>query len=253
MPGGSPETTPEPVLTGERTWPGIPSEMYWFSRHLACYEWAATKVATQGNARASILDAGAGEGYGSRVLADSTSGQVAGAELDLSTMAHLVTNYPEVSGVVANLVALPFRTGAFTAAVSLQVIEHIWDPETYIRELDRCSSGPIVISTPNRPVHSPGLGPGEDPTNPFHVREFDGGELVELLTCTVPHRAPSLFGIQHGPRISDWEQRHGSLPQRLMSDDTDAALQFSTSVRAGDFEIVPIEVDAPVLDLIAVL
>jgi len=38
-----------------------------------------------------------------------------------------------------------------------------------------------------------------------------------------------------------------------MSDDTDAALRFSTSVRAGDFEIVPIEVDAPVLDLIAVL
>ncbi len=98
MPGGSPETTPERVLTGERTWPGIPSEMYWFSRHLACYEWAATKVATQGNARASILDAGAGEGYGSRVLADRTSGQVAGADLDLSTMAHLVAKYPEVSG-----------------------------------------------------------------------------------------------------------------------------------------------------------
>lgn len=253
MPGGSPETAPERILTGERTWPGIPAEMYWFSRHLACYEWVATEVAAQLPEGAAVLDAGAGEGYGAQVIADRTSGQVFGADLDRATMAHLRASYPNTLGVLANLVALPFRDRAFDAAVSLQVIEHIWDPDTYIRELDRCTRGPIVISTPNRPVHSPGLGPTEDPTNPFHVREFDGEELLALLSLAVPHRTPRLLGVQHGPRISDWEHSHGSLPQRLMSDDADGALRYSTTVRAEDFEIVPIDVDAPVLDLIAVL
>lgn len=253
MPGGSPETAPERLLTGERTWPGIPAEMYWFSRHLACYAWVATEVAAKVAEGATVLDAGAGEGYGAQAIADRSSGFVFGTDLDFPTMVHLAANYPDVTGVVANLVALPFRSGAFAAAVSLQVIEHIWDPETYVRELDRCSAGPIVISTPNRPVHSPELGPDDDPANPFHVREFDGGELIALLARAVPHRTPSLFGVQHGPRVSHWEQSHGSLPQQLMSNDAAFSIEFSTTVRVGDFQIVPIGLDAPVLDLIAVL
>jgi len=251
VPAGPPETAPERILTGERTWPGIPEEMYWFSRHLACYEWVATKVAAQVPVGAMVLDAGAGEGYGAQAIAQRTSGCVFAADLDLPTVAHLGANYPDAVGVVANLIALPFRDRAFAAAVSLQVIEHMWDPRSYLRELDRCSRGPIVISTPNRPVHSPGLGPGEDPQNPFHVREFDSAELRALVETALSARPVALFGLHHGDRIQRWEGRHGSLASALLEEDA-RARDFAATVTAADFTIAPLtDDDATAQDLIA--
>jgi SAM-dependent methyltransferase len=253
VPGGSPDTTSVPVLTGERTWPGIPEETYWFTRHLACYRWAAAELGSGLDDYSVILDAGSGEGYGCRVLSELACDRIVGTDLDPSTVLHLATRYPGIAGVVANLVALPYRDGAFGAAVSFQVLEHMWDPRTYLRELHRCSSGPIVLSTPNRPVHSPDLRSGEKPTNPFHVREFDIDELRQLLTSAVPERSASLFGLRHGDRISKWESENGSLPQLLMSPAIpDRAAEFAAHARVDDFEVVAIEDDTSgVLDLIA--
>ena len=66
-----------------------------------------------------------------------------------------------------------------------------------------------MVTTPNRPVFSPGLGRGEKPTNPFHVEELDAEQLHDLLvgagfTDVVVH------GLHHGPRITDWEAAHGT-------------------------------------------
>ena len=40
-----PPGVPPLALTGERTLPDVPAENYWFRRHLAVYEWIATRVA----------------------------------------------------------------------------------------------------------------------------------------------------------------------------------------------------------------
>ncbi len=255
-PGAScPPLPPIPALTGERTWPDIPVETYWFTRHVACYRWAASILATDLAGRepptgnpAPVLDAGSGEGYGASELSRATHRPVVGVELDASTALHASTRYPELNQTRANLVALPFRTSAFAAAVSFQVVEHIWDPLTYLRELTRCTDGPVLISTPNRPVHSPGLPPGGRPDNPFHVREFDAQELSALLNESDPERTPTLFGLRHGPTITSWEKQNGSLPAALASaPPSKAALTFAESVTADDFIIE--EIDPPVPDL----
>lgn len=48
--------------------------------------------------------------------------------------------------------ALPLADGSMPGVISLDVIEHVADPEHYLREIDRvtCSDGYIAFSTPNR-------------------------------------------------------------------------------------------------------
>ena len=236
------------LLTGERTWPGIPRENYWFMRHLACYRWAAATLSDHLARRpvdGPLLDAGAGEGYGSAELAERVKRGVVALELDELTAGHTRAQYPDLAVVRANLVALPCRDDAFAASVSLQVVEHVWDPQTYLRELDRCTAGPVVVSTPNRPVHSPHLGRGERPDNPFHVREFDALELRDLLTQATPERTPRFYGLRHGPRITDWERARGSLPAALLSEpensNADATQTFAASITDTDFVIEEID------------
>lgn len=242
-------------LTGERTWPGIERENYWFMRHLACYQWAAERVATYATV-GPLLDAGSGEGYGADVAATTCNRVVMAVELDASMAAHAGNRYPHLVPVRANLVALPFRDRAFAAAISLQVVEHIWDPVTYMRELARCTCGPVVISTPNRTVHSPGLGPGERPDNPFHVREFDAHELVALMTDASTDRTPEVYGVQHGERIRAWERMHGSMPALLLDSPEDSGTAaIAGTVQADDFVITSLDVDDPgpdVYDLVAI-
>ena len=228
-------------LTGERTWPDIPQENYWFRRHLVVYRWVAAQIAHL--PPGPVLDAGSGEGYGAGELARRCAREVTAVELDPGTVHHIRDTYPSVHALRANLVALPFRRGVFAATVSLQVVEHIWDPMTYLRELARCTDGPIFLSTPNRPVHSPLLEPGQRPDNIFHVREFDRAEMLDLLHRADPVRSPRVLGVQHGPTITDWEREHGSLPSALLEDQP-AAVSFAHGVSEDDFLVVAFEQDA---------
>lgn len=230
-------------LTGERTLPGIPAENYWFQRHLACYAYVAEHLAallSQSSKRAPILDAGAGEGYGSDLLASATGRAVLAVELDPGAAGHITTTYPQVTAIRANLVHLPLADATCAASVSLQVIEHLWDIRTYLAELTRTTFGPIALSTPNRWVHSPGLQRGERPVNPFHSREFDPEELRDELQDVDPRREVTVLGLHHGARITDWEASNGPLTSALFSDVDDErqrAEDFAQSLAANDFVI----------------
>lgn len=242
-------------ITGERTVPGVREENYWFRRHEACYRWALDVIADRVSLPHSgaLLDAGAGEGFGAHMAA-SRGYRVTAVELDALTAGHMRRNYPHVGVVRANLVELPFAAVSFDACMSLQVIEHMWDVPTYLAELLRCTSGPIILSTPNRPVHSPGLAAGETPANIFHVREYDVAEIDGLLH---PHlnrgsRQREHFGLRHGQRIIDWEAQNGSLVEALLSGTVPA---FAASVGESDFVIEPLSDERAhsYLDLVSVL
>lgn len=230
----------EPLpLTGERTAPGISREIYWYLRHLACYRWAAERLQGSRTASGPILDAGAGEGYGSATLALGTGRAVLALELDAAASAHARRSYPSINVLRANLIEVPLREHSMAAIVSLQVIEHLWDVPRYLAELARCTRGPVIISTPNRPVHSPGLRRGERPINPFHVREFDERELRDELLAVAPGSVV-VHGLHHGPVIGDWEVRFGSLPAALLSQDDQvrgAAEEFAEHLTEYDFVI----------------
>lgn len=235
---------PAPLpLTGERTLPGIHSENYWFRRHEACYAWAAARLTSNlssAMADRPIMDAGSGEGYGSALLAGHTGRPVIAAELDSASADHAHRTYPDVLSLRANLVSMPLRQHACSAAVSFQVIEHVWDVPAYLHELLRCTSGPIALSTPNRLVHSPGLARGARPINPFHEREFDPEELMDELSAAAPGRDVVVFGLHHGPRIAQWETAHGSLCGQLLGSDVQARTRaelFAADITCADFDI----------------
>ena len=133
------------ALTGERTVPGIARENYWFRRHLVVYEALAPRC------RGVVLEAGCGEGYGADLLADGAA-RVLALDYDAQAIGHVGRRYPRVAAARANLVALPVRDGVVDTVVSLQVVEHLWDQERFLRECRRvlAPGGALLLSTPNR-------------------------------------------------------------------------------------------------------
>jgi SAM-dependent methyltransferase len=188
-------------VTGERTVPGVPEENYWFRRHEAVYAALRHRCAD-----ALVLEAGCGEGYGADLLAGAASA-VLGLDYDPVTAAHAARRYPRVGIARANLVALPVRDGGCDAVVSLQVIEHLWEQERFLRECHRVlrPGGALLLSTPNRLTFSPGR---DTPLNPFHTRELAPDELVALVR-DAGFTGVEVLGLHHGPRLRELDAGHG--------------------------------------------
>ena len=244
---GGVRTDPLP-LTGERTVPGIPEENYWFRRHEVVYAAIAAECSDR-----VVLEAGCGEGYGADLLA-GTARRVLALDYDATAVAHVGRRYPRVGPARANLVALPVATGSIDVVVSLQVIEHLWEQERFLRECARVlrPRGRLLVSTPNRITFSPGR---DTPLNPFHTRELDPGELAGLVR-EAGFGEVVVQGLSHGPRLRELDQAHGGSlvaaqlavavsgrdwPDRLRTD--------VAGVRAGDFVLHDDDV-AECLDLL---
>ena len=196
-------------LTGERTLPGVAGEEYWFARHEAAYRWIAATFAERLRG-AVVVEAGSGEGYGAAVLRESGPRVVVALEYDAAAVVHAGTAYAGVTTTRANLAAMPVAPSSVDVLVSLQVIEHLWDLPGFLRDCATAlrPGGLLVVSTPNRPVFSPGLGRGEKPTNPFHVEELDAEQLRDLLRAA-GLTAIEVHGLHHGARIEEWESTRG--------------------------------------------
>ena len=236
-------------LTGERTVPGVPEENYWFRRHEAVYVALRDRCAG-----ALVLEAGCGEGYGAGMLAEAAAFVLA-LDLDPATAAHVARRYPRAGVARGNLVALPVRDRSCDAVVSLQVIEHLWDQERFLRECLRVlrPGGTLMLSTPNRLTFSPGR---DAPLNPFHTRELSAAELAGLAE-DAGFADVEVHGLHHGPRLRELDTRHGGslvdaqVAVALAGGGWPAALRSDVeSVTVADFLLQPGELDAS-LDLVA--
>ncbi len=187
-------------LTGERTLPGVCHENYWYRRHLVVYEALLPRCS------GVVVEAGCGEGYGADLLAGIAE-RVLALDYDAQAIAHVARRYPRVTAVRANLVALPVRDGCADTVVSLQVIEHLWEQERFLRECRRVlrPGGALLLSTPNRITFSPGR---ETPLNPFHTRELSGAELAGLV-ADAGFVDVAVLGLRHGPRLCALDAAHG--------------------------------------------
>ncbi len=181
--------------------PGIWHETYWFARHEACYRWVSELMATLPRPL-TVLDAGSGEGFGAASLA-SPDVLVLAIDYDATTTAHHAATHSGVPVVRGNVVALPVATASVDVVVSLQTVEHVWDQSGYVAECARVlrDGGRAVLSTPNRRTFPPG--------NVFHHRELDAPEMQRLLRVSFP--TVGLLGLAHGPELTAWEGRHGSI------------------------------------------
>lgn len=232
-------------LTGERTLPGVRGEEYWFARHEAAYAWVVDQLGARVR-DAAVVEAGSGEGYGAAMLRAAGARAVLALEYDDASARHAHAAYDEVRTVRANLAMLPVGTASADLLVTLQVVEHLWDLRGFLRDCARVvrPGGTIVVTTPNRPVFSPGLGRGQKPTNPFHVEELDAEQLHGLL-AEAGFVEVEVHGLHHGSRIEAWEAAHGTglvaaqVAAVLAPDDAhpDGLDAFVASVTAADFVV----------------
>ena len=225
-----------PVLTGERTAPGIWHETYWYARHLAAYQALADRCRDR-----VVLEAGCGEGYGCAVLGEGARA-VLGLDYDGAALARAARRYGGAAGFArANLVGLPLAAASVDVVVSLQVIEHIWSPAELLAQTARVlrPDGLLALTTPNRLTFSPGLARDARPTNPFHVKEYDADELATLVARHLD--VVAVGGVHAGPRLRELDGRFGSLVDaQLATDPSQWAPELVaavTSVRPEDFDV----------------
>ena len=202
-----PPGVPPLSLTGERTLPDVPEENYWFRRHLAVYEWIASRVRGL-----RVADLACGEGYGSDVLA-ATAQDVVGVDANPEAHEHARLRYRRPNLRFERALAEEFDEPR-DAIVFLQTIEHIHDPSAL---LDRLAAvAPLAyVTTPNRLTLAP---PGaEKSENPWHLREYTLGEYRELLD---PHFSRvEILGVFHARRLrlhelalrAGWDRVHAAL------------------------------------------
>jgi 2-polyprenyl-3-methyl-5-hydroxy-6-metoxy-1,4-benzoquinol methylase len=128
-----------------------------------------------------VLDFGCNVGYGSAIL-NRTSQSVTGVDVSPQAIAAAQERYGE-SGIRFRLIDghSPVLEGeSFDVISSFQVIEHIVDVDSYLRQLRGllATDGLIVLTTPNAALR---IYPGMQPWNRFHVHEYTVAELETLL------------------------------------------------------------------------
>ena len=172
-------------------------------QHLDRYDFAAEFLAGD----ETVLDAACGSGYGSQML--STKAKMV---LGLDRSGHAV-DFAQEHKTNANLEfqigdlseRLVFPDGYFDTIVSFETLEHIGDQEdqeSMLSEFKRVlrRGGRLIISTPDRDLVSGGL----ESDNPFHVRELDKREFIDLLSKFFS--VQSLYGQTGVARLALWKR-----------------------------------------------
>ena len=150
--------------------------------HLKAYEEVATLTLGK-----TVLDLGCNNGYGTRIIAKAASSAVG---VDVSENALFEARRQQVekniSFVSVDGGRLPFEDREFDVICSCQVIEHVSEYQPYLSEIMRVlkDDGVALFTTPNGRIR---LDPGMKPWFPFHVREFSGDELRDLLKKWFSH------------------------------------------------------------------
>lgn len=124
-----------------------------------------------------VLDAGAGMGYGRRIM--NASGALSVTSFDLVSLVPWV-----VQGSIED-----YAAGAFDWVVSMDVIEHVDDDLAYLKHLLRVASEAVFFSTPNWNVFHCG--------NEHHRREYTPKELGQLIASVPWSTAHFWTGDEH--------------------------------------------------------
>lgn len=143
-----------------------------FWEHVERYRFAARYVRGK-----RVLDIACGEGFGAVGLGLAGAASVIGVDISAAACDHARRKY-QLDARVGDAHAIPLADGSVDVVTSFETIEHVADPSRFVRECARvlAPGGTFIVSTPNRPVYN-----AEGAGNPFHVRELDEREFVDLL------------------------------------------------------------------------
>jgi SAM-dependent methyltransferase len=197
-------TTPTDTFTGERLPGGGDAEFgIDMERHLAAYRFAVEQAAGR-----SVLDAGCGEGYGASMLAQKAERVLGADRAEAIAIASARYRHPRLAFRAIDLMELPALGERFDLVVSFQVIEHLPDPEGFLRAL-RASTRPggrLIVTTPNRLMSVS--------ENPYHLREWTAPELLALAAPVLP--GVRVLGMNGSARVLEYERARGAQIRRIL-------------------------------------
>lgn len=158
--------------TGERMIPGICDERT-FWEHVYRYKFAATFARGK-----VILDIACGEGYGSYALQCAGATHVIGVDVSEDACHHARKKY-NLDVRSGDAVDIPVETSTIELAVSFETIEHLEQPELFVKELHRVvkPGSTLIISTPNKNVYS-----CTGSENKYHKSEMTIDHFTSLLS-----------------------------------------------------------------------
>ncbi len=162
--------------TGERLVPGDKR-----LKNLLVEDLAKFHFASQFALGKRVLDAGCGAGQGSAYLLKAGACWVVGIDISMQAIMYAKNSYglQNLAFGVMDVLNLGFPDHTFDLVTSIEVIEHLSNPERYLGEIRRVlkDKGVLVLSTPNKHISSPIPGT----MWPYHVREFYPYELENLV------------------------------------------------------------------------
>ena len=190
------------TVTGERvTTPEGGFNPTW-QRHVAAYARCAAFLPP-----GRVLDVGGGVGHSYEKLAPRES---VGVDVDPDVLReqHRETH-------VADMRALPFGDDAFAAALAVQSIEHVPDPERALAEMARVvePGGVAVLVTPNRLTFAR----PDEIIDPYHYVEYDADQLRTL--CSAHFDGVEMHGLFGSARYLELVAEQTARLDRLLSRD----------------------------------
>ncbi|HQZ97966.1 MAG TPA: class I SAM-dependent methyltransferase [Pyrinomonadaceae bacterium] len=147
---------------------------YW-GEHAARYVFALPFVENK-----RVLDIACGTGYGIGLLR-SKAKFVTGVDIDPVAANEAKAECGENGAVLlGNGLGLPFDEATFDVITSFETLEHLHERGDFLAELQRVLTpdGTLILSTPNANYSQPVNGV---PANPFHIHEYEPGELKAEL------------------------------------------------------------------------
>lgn len=157
--------------TGERLIPKNQTQSLTYGEHLVRYRAALGIVSNK-----IVLDIASGAGYGTALLADKarkiTGMDYSDEAVEYSNGLYSKKNLEFIQGDAQKM---PFKDSTFDVVVSLETIEHLPEPEKFVKEVVRVlkPDGLFYVSTPNDDEFTEG--------NEYHLHEFDFKELSRLM------------------------------------------------------------------------
>ncbi|MBS1980065.1 MAG: class I SAM-dependent methyltransferase [Bacteroidetes bacterium] len=164
-------------------------------------------VLAAGWVHGDLLEVGCGEGRGIKLLLPSVSNYSAIDKI-ASVVEGLEKKYPSVKFKSGNIPPLPYPDNSFDCVVSFQVIEHIVDDHSFLKEISRVlrPNGQAFITTPNRPMSLS--------RNPWHEREYTSDELANLAKNYFS--AVTMKGIAGNEKVMQYYERNKQSVKKLM-------------------------------------
>lgn len=123
----------------------------------------------------NVLDFGCGAGYGSHMIS-YVAANVLGFDISQEAIEYAQKQYQNsnllyAAGEIDSLIS---RKERFDTVICFEVIEHLKDPQEFLKGLASIMTGlgPLIISTPN----------GKDNKNPYHQHGWDVEGFLALLS-----------------------------------------------------------------------